>query len=127
MTRTILVTGAGGQVGHELAITDSLHRLLALTRAQLDIANPERVTEVFDTCRPDIVINAAAYTQVDRAEEEPASAFAINRDGVSNLANACDRTGIPLLHISTDYVFDGKKSAAYVEDDEIAQIGRAHV
>jgi dTDP-4-dehydrorhamnose reductase len=123
MTHSILITGAGGQVAHELAIAGSEHQLVALSIEQLDITDPGQIDDAFNEYRPDVVINAAAYTQVDRAEEEPAAAFVINRDGVFNLANACDKTGIPLLHISTDYVFDGDKSGAYCEDDEIAPAG----
>jgi dTDP-4-dehydrorhamnose reductase len=123
VTRSILITGAGGQVGHELAITNSQHRLIALTRRQLDITDSLQISEAFATYRPDLVINAAAYTQVDRAEQERELAFAINRDAVANLASACQRNEIPLLHISTDYVFDGSKQGAYVETDPIAPLG----
>jgi dTDP-4-dehydrorhamnose reductase len=123
MAGLILVTGAGGQVAHELAVTESEYRVVALSRSQLDITNQQQINTAFEEYRPDILINAAAYTQVDRAEEEPERAFAINRDGVSNLAYACKGAGIPLLHISTDYVFDGNKTAAYREDDEISPAG----
>ena len=120
MSKKILITGAGGQVSHELAIADSPHRLVALTEQQLDITNPAQITEVFESYQPDILINAAAYTQVDLAENEPELAFAINRDGVANLAKACKVLDIPLLHISTDYVFDGSKQGAYKESDPVA-------
>ena len=123
MAGLILVTGAGGQVANELAVTESEHRVVALPRSRLDITNQQQINTAFEEYRPDILINAAAYTQVDRAEEETERAFAINRDGVSNLAHACKGAGIPLLHISTDYVFDGNKTAAYQEDDEIAPAG----
>lgn len=123
MTKSILITGAGGQVGHELAIADSQHRLIASTRQQLDITDPCQISEAFMTHRPDIVINAAAYTKVDGAEQERELAFAINRDAVANLASACQQFRIPLLHISTDYVFDGSKQGAYVETDPIAPLG----
>ena len=75
---------------------------------------------MIDQHRADIVINAAAYTQVDRAEEDRDNAFAINCDGVATLARACEQASIPLLHISTDYVFSGDEAGAYREDDEIA-------
>ena len=123
MTHSILVTGAGGQVAHELAIAESEHQLVALSKKQLDITDPKQINDAFDEYHPDVVINAAAYTQVDRAEEESEIAYAINRDAVSNLAQACNRLDIPLLHISTDYVFDGNKSGAYNEDDETAPTG----
>ena len=70
MTKSILITGAGGQVGHELAVADSQYRLTALTRQQLDITDSRQIIEAFTTHQPDVVINAAAYTQVDRAENE---------------------------------------------------------
>jgi len=123
VSRSIWITGAGGQVGHELAIADGRHRLVALSRQQLDITDPLQIEEAFAAHQPDIVINAAAYTQVDRAEQEPERAFAINRDGVANLAQACRKLGIPLLHTSTDYVFDGSKPAAYQETDSLAPPG----
>ncbi|MCP4470195.1 MAG: dTDP-4-dehydrorhamnose reductase [Gammaproteobacteria bacterium] len=120
MPGSILIAGAGGQVGHELATADSPHQLIALPRSQLDISDSSQLGAVIDKHSPDIVINAAAYTQVDRAEEDRDNAFTINRDGVANLARACEQAGIPLLHISTDYVFSGDETGAYREDDEIA-------
>ena len=123
MAGLILVTGAGGQVAHELAVSKGEHRVVALSRSQLDITNQQQINTAFEEYRPDILINAAAYTQVDRAEEETELALAINRDGVSNLAHACKEANIPLLHISTDYVFDGNKKGAYQEDDKIAPAG----
>ena len=123
MSKTILITGAGGQVSHELAIADSSHQLVALTQQQLDITSSTQITEVFESYQPDILINAAAYTQVDLAEKEQELAFAINRDGVANLAQACKVLDIPLLHISTDYVFDGSKQGAYKESDPVAALG----
>jgi len=123
VSKTILITGAGGQVGHELATADNPHRLVALSRQQLEITDPAQIAEVFASYQPDILINAAAYTQVDRAEQESQLAFAINRDGVANLAQACNQLDIPMLHISTDYVFDGSKQGAYIEPDPIAPLG----
>ena len=120
MPGSILIAGAGGQVGHELATADSPHRLIALPHSQFDITDSSQVGAVIDKHSPDIVINAAAYTQVDRAEEERDNALAINRDGVANLARACNQASIPLLHISTDYVFSGDEVGAYREDDKIA-------
>jgi dTDP-4-dehydrorhamnose reductase len=123
MTHSILITGAGGQVAHELAIAESEHQLVALSEMQLDITDPEQINDAFNEYHPDVVINAAAYTQVDRAEEDVSLAYAINCDAVSNLAQACSSIDIPLLHISTDYVFDGNKSGAYNEDDETEPTG----
>ena len=123
MSKTILITGAGGQVSNELAIAGSPHRLIALSHQQLDISDPGQIAESFELHQPDILINAAAYTQVDLAEKEPELAFAINRDGVANLAQACKKRDIPMLHISTDYVFDGSKQGGYKESDPIAALG----
>jgi dTDP-4-dehydrorhamnose reductase len=123
MAKSILITGANGQVGHELAIAEGAHRLVALDRQQLDITDPVRIEAVLDEHRPDIVINAAAYTQVDRAEHESELAFAVNRDGVANLAFACEKSGLPMLQVSTDYVFDGSKQGAYLETDPVAPLG----
>ena len=110
-------------MSHELASADSPHRLVALTRQQLNITNPAQITEVFESHQPDILINAAAYTQVDLAENEAELAFAVNRDGVANLTQACKQADIPMLHISTDYVFDGSKQGAYKESDPVAAPG----
>ena len=102
MNKTILVTGANGQVGHALANIESDHRIVALSRSDLDIVDSSRVDKVLQTAKPDFLINAAAYTQVDRAEDEPERAFAVNRDGVLNLAAACQKLKIPMLHISPE-------------------------
>ena len=123
MAAKILITGAGGQVGQALAAADSRYETIALGKDELDICALDQIESVFMQHAPDLVINAAAYTQVDRAEEQRALAFAINRDGVANLASACRNRGIPLLHISTDYVFDGSREGAYAEDDPIAPLG----
>ena len=123
MSRRILITGAGGQVGHELASADSAYDLVALDRQQLDITDSLQIEAAFTQHCPDLLINAAAYTQVDHAENEPERAFAINRDGLANLTFACQKGNIPLLHVSTDYVFDGSKKGAYVESDPVAPLG----
>ena len=123
MPGTILITGAGGQVGHELSIARSPCHLISLGRDQLDITEPEQISSAFAKHRPDIVINAAAYTQVDRAESEQELAFAINRDAVLHLARACHEHDVPLLHVSTDYVFAGDQQGAYREDDDTAPLG----
>ncbi|NJN46274.1 MAG: dTDP-4-dehydrorhamnose reductase [Candidatus Competibacteraceae bacterium] len=119
----ILLTGANGQVGWEIAQRTTKHDIIALDRAALDITQPVAVQQTLADSAADLVINAAAYTGVDRAEQEPDLAFAANRDGPAHLAAACARFGIPLFHISTDYVFDGNQSTPYREDDPVAPLG----
>ena len=92
-------------------------------RTELDIRYPELVEKALAAFSPDLVINPAAYTAVDRAESESDLAFAINRDGAGNVAAAAARLGIPIVHLSTDYVFDGNKSGRYVETDAVAPMG----
>jgi dTDP-4-dehydrorhamnose reductase len=117
----LLITGAGGQVGRELARQAPLagFETLALDSRELDITDAAAVRRTIDGAAVDAVINAAAYTAVDRAEQEPDRAYAVNRDGPAHLAEACVARGIPLLHISTDYVFDGRKTEPYREDDPV--------
>ena len=91
--------------------------MIATERDDMDITRKEQVSTCFSSQRPDIVINAAAYTAVDKAEEECDLAYAINRDGTANLAAKCVQHGIPLLHISTDYIFDGTEERPHCEDD----------
>jgi len=120
----ILVTGANGQVGWELSrrgLRESFD-ILALDRAALDITNQSAVNQTVRRSGADVVVNGAAYTAVDRAESEPEPAFAVNRDGPSYLASACAEAGIPLIHISTDFVFDGRKQGPYLESDQISPI-----
>ncbi len=123
MLEKILVTGADGQVGRELCQLSSPYEVIGFNRQALDITNRDQVQNAMREFQPDIVINAAAYTNVDKAEEETERAYAINCDGVRNLAQSCKSFAIPLMHISTDYVFDGTKNGAYVEDDPIAPLG----
>lgn len=116
----ILITGAHGQVGSELekiSISKGWEVLLT-DHENLDITDPDAVQDFFNRHCPDICINAAAYTAVDNAESDSELAFAVNRDGAINLAGACKKAQIPLLHISTDYVFDGNQPSAYLETDE---------
>ena len=122
---SLLVFGAAGQVGQELLALAKLRALEAhgVTRAEADITDRAAVAAVIQTVRPTLVVNAAAYTAVDRAEDEPERAAAANVEGVGVLADAAATAGIPLLHLSTDYVFDGTKQGAYTEDDPIAPLG----
>lgn len=121
----LLVTGAGGQVGHALsrAATPEGWRLVALGRAALDVCDEAALERALDSSRPDVVINAAAYTKVDQAEFDRMDALLGNREGPARLAAATARRELPLVHLSTDYVFDGTKDGAYVEDDAIAPLG----
>jgi dTDP-4-dehydrorhamnose reductase len=124
VTLRILLTGAGGQLGREIlqTATQPGSNPIPLTRADLDITDPEAVQKALLRQKPDILVNAAAYTAVDRAESDPDRAFAVNRDGAEHLAAACSRTNVPLIHISTDYVFDGQSKRPYREDDPIRPI-----
>ena len=121
----ILTYGESGQLGYELmrqgqALSLDIH---GVAYPQTDISEISRVASVFAGCRPDLVINAAAYTNVDGAESEPALAMAINKDGPANLARVCAENKIPLIHISTDYVFDGAKGVPYLETDPVSPLG----
>jgi dTDP-4-dehydrorhamnose reductase len=118
----LLLTGSTGQVGRMLvAIAPPATLIAAPPRAALDLARPETFTPFLDA-RPDVVVNAAAFTAVDLAEREPEAAFAVNRDGAAALARQCAERGIALIHLSTDYVFDGRKDGAYLETDPAAPL-----
>ncbi|WP_156679084.1 dTDP-4-dehydrorhamnose reductase [Sphingomonas profundi] len=121
----LLVVGGGGQLGRALARTrfaDGLTPHLA-DRAEVDLARPESIADAL-AARPYVaVINAAAYTAVDAAENDVAAAFAANATGPALLADATRRAGLPLIHVSTDYVFDGTKAGAYDEGDPVAPLG----
>lgn len=122
---SILVIGASGQLALSLAEAAAARGLAfaALGRPQLDLLEPSSVEHAIDDAQPTLVINAAAYTAVDRAESEPDLAFAINANAVEHLGRACARHGIGVVHLSTDYVFDGRKAGAYVEGDPVAPLG----
>lgn len=115
----ILITGAEGQVGQALNQEASLQNIdcVAYSRKDLDITSPSMIGMALHRHQPTVVINAAAYTNVERAEEDPGSAYAVNAEAVESLAKASHREDIPLLHLSTDYVFSGEKNAPYVETD----------
>ncbi len=112
----ILITGINGQVGHALKQQIANHELVGLTRQDCDLANPDQIKQVIDLLQPELIINSAAYTNVDQAENEPALAFQINLDAPRVMAEKAREYNIPLIHFSTDYVFDGEKKGAYVED-----------
>jgi dTDP-4-dehydrorhamnose reductase len=121
----ILLTGAGGQVGWEVTRRARARGLVlhGFGRATLDITDATAVSVALDAHAPAVVVNAAAYTAVDRAEAEEAQALAVNRDGPALLARACAARGILLIHLSTDYVFDGALDRPYREDDRTAPLG----
>ena len=121
----ILVTGCNGQVGYELQRLSgqSEHYWLCLDRAGLDISDQVSVSKVVVDFSPDVVINAAAYTAVDKAESEVDLAYAVNARGPEYLAVACQGIGAVLIHISTDYVFSGDQAEPYVETDATGPTG----
>src|SRR5690242_20307672 len=111
----LLVLGAGGQVGGELCrlAWPRDYRVTACDRDGVDIVCRGAVFAAIERERPDLVVNAAAYTAVDRAESEADAAWAVNAAGPANLAAACSQACVPLIHLSTDYVFDGSKPSPY--------------
>ncbi len=114
----ILLLGRDGQVGWELSrALPPLAELTSLGREDLDLAHPDRIPDVLDKLRPDVIINAAAYTAVDRAEQEPEVAHRVNALGPARLAEAAKERGSAFIHLSTDYVFDGALHRPYTEDD----------
>jgi dTDP-4-dehydrorhamnose reductase len=118
--KKVLVTGAGGQLGQALKKAAPAHIGLEFYFAasnEADITSNESLDEVFSNFKPDYVINAAAYTAVDKAESEPEKAHLINVTGAAKLATACLKRGCVLLHVSTDFVFDGSSTAPYTEED----------
>ncbi|WP_088345774.1 MULTISPECIES: dTDP-4-dehydrorhamnose reductase [Rhodomicrobium] len=115
----ILLTGATGQLGREICRSRlaSGTRLIAASRAQLDLTRPSEIDGFVGEIAPDLVVNAAAYTAVDRAQSDPELAFAINRDGAASLSKAAAAHGAAIVHFSTDYVFDGSKDGEWTEED----------
>lgn len=116
----ILVTGGSGQLATALSRSPGV---TVVGRPELDFDRPETIDAAFAAANPAIVVNAAAWTAVDAAETDPDGAARANRDGPARLAALCARGGIPLIHISTDYVFDGGKGAPYVETDPTSPTG----
>ena len=119
----ILITGSNGMLGHDLieALKDN-HELVLTTSRTLDITDKEQVFDFISQNKPDILINSAAYTDVDGCEENQDLAYSVNGEGVKNLAFACREADSALLHISTDYIFNGENTRPWVEDDEIGPI-----
>ena len=121
----IAIIGSKGQLGWELVrrAENRRYKALALDLPEIDIVQPASIKDNLSSKNLSLVINAAAYTAVDQAESEPALACAVNRDGSANLADFCEQAGLPLIHISTDYVFDGSKAGSYCEGDPVAPLG----
>ncbi len=121
----ILVIGAKGQLGREI-LSQGIKlksNIVGIDVDELDITNQTAIQTYFDRQTISVVVNAAAYTDVDQAEMESKTAFAVNSEGPYNLATSCHKKSIPLIHISTDYVFDGLKPGAYNEDDVLSPVG----
>lgn len=126
MTKRYVVTGREGQVVRSLierASTSSDVEIIPLGRPELELADPLSVAAAIEAARPDVIISAAAYTAVDQAESEEALASVINAQSPGIIAATAEHLGVPLVHISTDYVFDGEKSEPYSETDAVAPLG----
>jgi dTDP-4-dehydrorhamnose reductase len=124
-TRPILVAGRSGQLARSLAEL-AAHRnvpLIALGRPQFDLEQPDLMERIVVAAEPSAIVNAGAYTAVDQAEFEPKRALSVNRDGAGRLAEIASRLRIPFIHVSTDYVFDGRKSSPYQENDHPSPLG----
>jgi dTDP-4-dehydrorhamnose reductase len=120
----LLVTGAAGMLGRDvmLAAGNAGHDVVGYGRAELDVTDPAGLERKFDLERPDVVINCAAWTDVDGAEDAEEAAFAVNGSGAGHVAAAAAKLKATVLHVSTDYVFDGAKGAPYVESDQPAPL-----
>ena len=115
MKQTVLVTGAGGQLGRELVLSaGSGVDCIALARCDLDTGDPVAIGKCLDKAQPQLLINAAAYTAVDKAESEPELALKVNAEAPGHLAAACAVRGVRMIHVSTDFVFDGEATRPYL-------------
>ncbi len=123
--KIILVAGGAGQVARAMADLPVPAGIRTVTRGrpQLDLLEPRSIESAFEDLKPHLVVNAAAYTAVDQAESEEAAAFALNATAAGELAATAARSGVPMIHISTDYVFDGTNAEPYVESDPVAPLG----
>jgi dTDP-4-dehydrorhamnose reductase len=118
MRRRVLLLGKSGQVGWELArALEPISEVTSLGREDVDLSSPQALRAAIRGCRPEWVVNAAAYTQVDKAESEPEMTFAVNSNALEVIAEEARSLSAAVIHFSTDYVFDGKKSEPYREDD----------
>jgi dTDP-4-dehydrorhamnose reductase len=121
----ILVAGHRAMLAQALipCLQQAHYEVVGCGRPGFDITQAASIKTLLETVRPDVVMNTTAYTAVDRAESEPEAAFAVNRDGAAFLASACDAMHVPLVHLSTDYIFDGTQNRPYREDDAAAPLG----
>jgi dTDP-4-dehydrorhamnose reductase len=124
-TKTVAVIGRDGQVARalQMALPGFGFRVVTFARPEFDLATPSALERAISDARPDVVINAAAYTAVDKAEDEPELAHAINAVAPGVISAAAAAVGCPIVHFSTDYVFDGSKAAPYLETDAVAPLG----
>jgi len=121
--KRILITGINGQLGQELQQSLTDYNVIGVGRETLDLTQPDKISQMMDEVKPDLVINAAAYTAVDKAESEPEIAKATNAIAPGILAKEAQKIGVPLIHISTDYVFDGSQSRPYLDTDTTNPLG----
>src|SRR6476620_3732256 len=122
----ILVTGIEGQLARSLVERARLHsqiELVTIGRPDVDLETPGSTAAAIELAAPDVVINAAAYTAVDQAEDEPDRAFRINADAAGEVASAAAKAGAAVIHVSTDYVFDGNGTGPYREDAPVNPLG----
>jgi dTDP-4-dehydrorhamnose reductase len=120
----IAVIGRSGQVAQSLRSLGRARGLYVISagRPDVDLSAPETIVSFLERTNPDLVVNAAAYTAVDKAESEPDAAFRVNAAGAAHVAAACEKANVPLVHLSTDFVFDGNKRCPYLETDRVAPI-----
>ena len=122
--KKVLLIGAKGQVGQELQLTlQSLGEVISIGREELDLTNSEKISQLIREIHPDYLVNAAAYTAVDKAETEPDLAYSINAIAPKIMAESAEKIKAKFLHISTDYVFDGRKNTPYLETDLTNPLG----
>lgn len=122
----VLICGADGQIGHalaELLLQQQGIECISLGRRKLDVTDANQIQQQLERYLPDYVINCAGFNRVDDAERQPDQAMAVNSAGAANLAAACAQLSIPLLHLSSDYVFDGHYASGYSEDDAVSPLG----
>ena len=119
MAKKIIIVGSKGQLGNEFQALKSSYRdydFSYFDKEEMDIVSEEEVVQTITSIKPQYLVNCAAYTAVDRAEQEQAAAFSINADAVRNLAKVCAQNNVKFVHVSTDYVFDGDATQPYKED-----------